>query len=155
MSEETQAATTEEPLKFKVDDYYTGKCDEVRVVKKGDKMVLEFGFTIGADFHDYSGCFLGSDKIGKDGMTNDERMKRDLMAFGCEKAKLDDGNIMAHIRGVMIGKEIEVQAGEYKGNVQFSGCRVPGQQRGPVVVITENPFGTKSAPAAPAGAGMF
>ncbi len=147
---------SETPRTFKVGDYYTGTCDEVRVVKRGDSQVMEFGFNFGDEFRDYSGCFLGSDKIGKDGKTNDDRVKDDLAAFGCDRHQLEDGPIMNYIRSVMIGKDIEVQAGEYKGVVQFSGCRPPGMRRGPTVVLTENPFGSKSAkPAAAGGAGVF
>lgn len=145
----------EQPRQFKVGDYYTGICNEVRVVKRGDRQVLEFGFTIGSDFSDYTGCFLGSDSVGKDGKTNDERVKEDLITFGCEAAKLEEGNIMAHIRSVMHGKEIEFQAGEYKGNFQASGCRPPGLRRGPVVVMTENPFGSKGKPVTSGAAGVF
>ena len=142
-----------EPMQFKVGEYYTGICDEVRVVKKGESMAMEFGFSIAPDFRDYTGVFLGSEKVGKDGKTNDERVKDDLVAFGCERESLEDGPIMNYIRSVMIGKEIDVQACEYKGVVQFSGCRVPGSRRGPVVLTVENPFGVKKAPAA--GGGVF
>jgi len=140
-------------MQFKVGDYYKGICDEVRVVKKGDATAMEFGFKIEPDFHDYTSVFLGSDKVGKDGKTNDERVKADLISFGCEPAKLEDGPIMNYIRSVMVGKEIEMEAGEYKGVVQFSGCRVPGSRRGPVVLVVENPFGAKKAPSA--GGGVF
>ncbi|NBW10805.1 MAG: hypothetical protein EBR82_22535 [Caulobacteraceae bacterium] len=136
---------------FEVDKYYTGKCDEVRVVQLGDAMAMEFGFVTADDeaptkeFRGYTKVFLGSDKVGKDKLTNDERIKRDLKEFGCTDEGLDTGNVMAHIRGVVIGKEIEVQAGEYKGEIQFSGCRMPGSRPGPTVVMTENPFGRKKA----------
>jgi len=137
---------------FEVGKYYIGKCDEVRVVQLSESMAMEFGFEI-EDFRGYTKVFLGSDKVGKDGLTNDERIKRDLKDFGCTDAGLDTGNIMAHIRGVMIGKDIEVSAGEYKGEIQFSGCRVPGSRPGPTVVMTENPFGIKKA--APKSGGIF
>lgn len=127
---------------FEVGKYYTGQCDEVRVIQVGESMAMEFGFVI-EDFRGYTKVFLGSDKVGKDGLTNDDRIKRDLIEFGCTREGLDTGNIMAHIRSVMIGVEIEVSAGEYKGEIQFSGCRVPGSRPGPTVIMTENPFGIK------------
>lgn len=142
----------QEPMKFIVGNYYTGVCTEVLVVQKGDSLAMQFGFTIAPDFADNTSVFLGSDKVGKDGKTNDDRVKEDLISFGCTQEGLNEGNVMAHIRSVMIGKEIEVQAGEYKGIVQFSGCRVPGRRRGPAVVMVENPFGVKK-PAA--GGGVF
>lgn len=144
-------------MQFKVDEYYTGTCDEVRVAKLGDAMVIEFGFTIEPDFRDYTKVFLGSDKVGKDGLTNDDRCQRDLRAFGCDQAELEGAKIMTHIRSVMIGKEIQVKAGEYKGNVQFTGCDVPGVKRvsGPNVIDTENPFGSKRTVPQRSGGGVF
>lgn len=141
-------------LQFKVGEYYTGKCDEVRVAKMGEAMVMQFGFAIAPNFHDYTKVFLGSDNIGKDGLTNDDRCQRDLVEFGCDQDKLVQDDVMAHIRSVMIGKEIQVQAGDYKGNVQFSGCRVPGRSAGPNIVETKNPFGSKRA-TPPSGGGVF
>ena len=132
---------------FKVGEYYTGVCDEVNVVKKGEAMAMSFGFTIG-DFRQFTDVFLGSEKIGKDGKTNDDRVKEDLVAFGADMANLETGNIMAYIRRLLIGKTIEFKAEEYKGAIQFSGCRPPGMRRGPVIVVTENPFGPQR-PAAP------
>ena len=139
-------------MTFEVGKYYIGKCDEVRVVQLSESMAMEFGFEV-EDFRGYTKVFLGSEKVGKDGLTNDERCKRDLKEFGCTDEGMDTGNIMAHIRGAMIGKDIEVNAGEYKGEIQFSGCRVPGSRPGPTVVVTENPFGTKKA--VPKSGGIF
>ncbi len=141
-----------EPMQFKVGEWYTGKCDEVRVAKRGDSMVMEFGFTIGDEFRDFTVIFLGSEKIDKGGKTADERVKDDLASFGCDRQKMEEGAIMTYIRSVMIGKEIEVQAGEYNGAVQFKGIR----RMGSTIVVTENPFGVKKAtPPAGAGGGLF
>lgn len=142
------------PMQFKVGEYYTGKCDEVRVAKMGEALTMQFGFTIGPDFRDYTKVFLGSDAVGKDGLTNDQRCQRDLVEFGCDSSLMETDDVMAHIRSVMIGKEIQVQSGEYKGNVQFSGCRVPGRISGPNIVETKNPFGSKRA-APPSGGSVF
>lgn len=141
-------------MQFKVGEYYTGICDEVRVARLGEAMVMEFGFVIGKNFRDYTKVFLGSDKVGKDGLTNDERCQRDLVEFGCDQEKLVQDDVMAHIRSVMIATEIQVQAGDYKGNVQFSGCRVPGRMTGPNIIEAKNPFGSKRA-AQPSGGGVF
>ena len=142
-------------MQFKVDEYYVGKCDEVRTAKLGDSMVMEFGFTIAPDFRDYTKVFLGSDSPGKDGLTNDERCQRTLKEFGCTEAGLNGDAIMSHIRKVMIGQEIQVKAGEYKGNVQFSGCDLPGKvySKGPNIIETENPFGYKRPKSAATASG--
>jgi len=148
----SEAVDQQEPMKFIVGNYYTGVCTDVVVVKKGESLAMQFGFKITPNFTDTTSVFLGSDKVGKDGKTNDDRLKEDLISFGCTPEGLNEGNVMAHIRSVMIGKEIEVEAGEYKGAVQFRNCRLPGKQRGPVVVIVENPFGVRK-PAS--GGGVF
>jgi len=137
---------------FVAGEYYSGTCDEVRVVERGGSKFMEYGFAIG-DFRQYTSVFLGSDP-GKFGKSNDDQAKEDLVAFGAEEDKLSTGNIMAYIRGLMIGKTIEFMAKDYKGEIQFNGCRPPGKRRGPNVVITENPFGMASAPAKSSG-GVF
>lgn len=130
---------------FNVGEYYTGVCDEVRVVKRGAATLMEYGFSIG-EFRQYTSVFLGSDKAGKDGKTNDDRAKDDLALFGLDRDRLDeDPQVMAYIRREIIGKKIEFQAEEYKGEIQFSGCRPPGMRRGPTVIATDNPFGPKGA----------
>ncbi len=143
---------------FKVGEFYTGKCTEVNVVQMGDSQAMQYGFSIpdgDGEFVQFTRCFLGSGKQGKDGKTNDDRVKEDLIAFGCKPEWLESGNIMAYIRSVLIGKTIEVQAEEYKGAIQFAGCRPPGARRGPNIVITENPFGSKGKPIQAGGAGVF
>lgn len=146
-------------MQFKIDEYYVGVCDEVRLARLGGSMVMEFGFTIEPNFRDYTKVFLGADNPGKDGLTNDERCQRGLKEFGCTEAGLTTGAIMTHIRKVMIGREIQVKAGEYKGNVQFSGCDLPGKvyTKSPNIIETENPFGSMRPKQAPtiSGNGMI
>lgn len=137
---------------FVPENYYTGICDEVRVAQLGDAQLLELGFTIG-EFRGYTGAFLGSDKVGKDGKTSDDRIKEDLMLFGCEAQGLESGPVMNYIRSRVVGKEIEFKAETYKTEIQFRGFRPPGMRRGPKIVLTENPFGAKKAPSA--GGGVF
>lgn len=137
---------------FKVGEYYKGKCTGVTVVQKGDYNTLEY------EFEHPNGVFvtvvfLGSDKVGKDGKTADERAKADLVLFGAEAEKLETGNIMAYIRSLLIGREIEFQAEEYRGVIQFKGCRPPGSRPEKQIVLTENPFGAKRSAAS--GSGVF
>jgi len=135
---------SEQAIVFKPEAYYTGVCDEVRVAQLGDAQTLELGFTVGS-FRGYTGSFLGSSKIGKDGKTNDDRIKEDLMLFGCEAHGLEHGPVMNYIRSKVIGKEIEFKAEIYKTEIQFRGFRPPGMRRGPKIVMTENPFGQRAA----------
>jgi hypothetical protein len=148
----SETTVSEVPV-FVPEQYYTGICDEVRVAQLGDSQMLELGFTIG-DFRSYTGSFLGSSKIGKDGKTNDDRIKEDLMLFGCEAQGLETGPVMNYIRSKVIGKEIEFKAEVYKTEIQFRGFRPPGMKRGPKIVLTENPFGVSGTKPA-AGGGVF
>lgn len=140
-------------IEFKVGEYYTGICDEIGVKAFGDSRAMMFGFTVG-DFRGYTKVFLGSDKVGKDGLTNDERLQRDLKSFGCTDEGLFGSDIGGHIRSVMIGAEIQFKAEDYKGEIQFSGCRVPGSfQESPVEPITGSLWGSKRP--APKSGGIF
>lgn len=139
---------------FVVGEYYTGVCTGVHVVQKGEKWAMQYAFDIGPEFGNFTYQFLGSDKVGKDGLTNDQRAKSDLELFGLDRKRLDnDEKPMVYIREQMIGQEIEFLAEVYRSVIQFAGCRPPGMQRGPRIVETDNPFG--AGPAAQTGGVKF
>jgi len=89
----SEAVDQQEPMKFIVGNYYTGVCTDVVVVKKGESLAMQFGFKITPNFTDTTSVFLGSDKVGKDGKTNDDRLKEDLISFGCTPEGLNEGNV--------------------------------------------------------------
>jgi hypothetical protein len=135
---------------FVPEEFYTGVCDEVRVVERGKAKLMEYGFRIG-EFKQYTSVFLGAEE-GNFGKSNDDQVKEDLIAFGADQVSLETGQVMGYIRNLMIGKTIEFKAVEFRKEIQFQGCRPPGKRRGANIVVTENPFGTKSSPKPAAGA---
>jgi hypothetical protein len=128
---------------IEAEKYYTGKFVDFEIVVMGQNETQAAKFTLdipGEGVHPTL-VYMGNSK-GKDGLTNNERLRDRLVDFGCDRKRLSGPGWYDHIKLTLADKEMQAKAEEYKNKVSLKNIYVPGGGAGMKAVVVEaSPFG--------------
>ena len=132
---------------IEAEKYYTGKFADFEIVSVGQGETQAAKFTIDIPGEGKHGTlvFLGNSK-GKDGLTNNERLRDRLIEFGCDRKRLAAPGWSDHIKLTLADRDIQAKAEEYKGKVNLKNIYVPGDGAGlKVIAVESSPFGESNS----------